>query len=159
VIYNLDLALLRGLEVETQIGLPYHLTAYANYTWQQTSTSPDPLSGNVTELAELPDHKAHIGLKYKNPNGAEGRVYARIVSKRSQPNATVWLNTVTGLYMRDMNGFCTINLEGRYPVLNYYGFKGFLYFGVENLFSEKYQEDAGYPMPPNTFYGGLQLRY
>jgi len=159
VIYNLDLALLRGLEVETQIGLPYHLTAYANYTWQQTSTSPDPLSGNVTELAELPDHKAHIGLKYKNPNGAEGRVYARLVSKRAQPNATVWLNTVTGLYMRDMNGFCTINLEGRYPVLNYYGFKGFLYFGIENLFSEKYQEDAGYPMPPNTFYGGLQLRY
>jgi iron complex outermembrane receptor protein len=159
VIYNLDLALLRGVEVETQIGLPYHLTAYANYTWQQTSTSPDPLSGNVTELSELPDHKAHIGLKYKNPNGAEGRVYARLVSKRAQPNATVWLNTVTGLYMRDMNGFCTINLEGRYPVLNYYGFKGFLYFGIENLFSEKYQEDAGYPMPPNTFYGGLQLRY
>lgn len=159
VIYNLNLALLRGLEVETQIGLPYHLTAYANYTWQQTSTSPDPLNGNVTELCELPDHKAHIGLKYKSPNGAEGKVYARIVSKRSQPNATVWLNTATGVYMRDMNGFCTFNLEGRYPVMQRHGFKGFLFFGIENLFSEKYQEDAGYPMPPNTFYGGLQLRY
>jgi iron complex outermembrane receptor protein len=159
VIYNLDLALLRGLEVETQIGLPYHLTAYANYTWQQTSTSPDPLGGNVTELTELPDHKAHIGLKYNNPNGAEGRVYARLVSKRAQPTVTVTSNTVSGFSYQPMNGFCTINLEGRYPVLNYYGFKGFLYFGIENLFSEKYQEDAGYPMPPNTFYGGLQLRY
>jgi iron complex outermembrane recepter protein len=159
VIYNLDLAKLRGVEVETQMGLPYHLTAYANYTWQQTSTSPDPLSGNVTELAELPDHKAHIGLKYKNPNGAEGRMYVRLVSKRAEPNVTVKSNKVSGFYYRPMNGFCTFNLEGRYPVLNYHGFKGFLYFGVENLFSEKYQEDAGYPMPPNTFYGGMQLRY
>jgi len=159
VIYNIELAILRGLEVETSIGLPYNLTAYANYTWQQSSTSPDPLSGNVTELSELPDHKAHIGLKYKNPNGAEGKVYARLVSKRAQPNATVWLNTVSGFYYRPMNGFCTFNLEGRYPVVQYHGFKGFLYFGIENLFGEKYQEDAGYPMPGNTFYGGLQLRY
>jgi hypothetical protein len=30
---------------------------------------------------------------------------------------------------------------------------------VENLFSEFYEEDAGYPMPTATIYGGVQIRY
>jgi iron complex outermembrane receptor protein len=159
VIYNLDLALIRGLEVEGEIGLPYNLAAYANYTWQQTSTSPDPFNGNVTELPELPDHKFNIGLKYKSPNGAEGRIYARLVSKRYQPEVTVTNNQVTGLALHPMKGFITLNLEGRYPVGQYRGMKGFLYFGVQNLFSEFYEEDWGYPMPTATIYGGIQLRY
>jgi iron complex outermembrane receptor protein len=162
VVYNLDLALLRGVEVEAQIGLPYHLTAYANYTWQQTSTSPDPLNGNIQELPELPDHKAHIGLKYSAPNGAEGRAYVRLVSKRYYPTAIVntTTNTVTGVLLRPMKGFATFNLEGRYPIVQCCNrLKGYLYFGVENLFSEFYEEDAGYPMPTATIYGGVQIRY
>jgi iron complex outermembrane receptor protein len=159
VIYNLNLATVRGVEVEGEVGLPYHLAAFANYTWQQTSTSPDPFNGNVRELTELPEHKANIGLKYKGPKGAEGRIYVRLVSKRAQPQVTVTNNQVTGLYLRDMHGFATFNLEGRYPVVNLDRMKGFLYFGVQNLFSQQYMEDAGYPMPTATVYGGVQLRY
>jgi iron complex outermembrane receptor protein len=59
-----------------------------------------------------------------------------------------------------MKGFATINLEGRYPIVRYREkFRGYLYFGVENLFSEFYEEDAGYPMPTATLYGGVQIRY
>ncbi|MFZ5451435.1 MAG: TonB-dependent receptor plug domain-containing protein [Thermodesulfobacteriota bacterium] len=159
VVYNINLATFRGLEVEGEIGLPYNLAAFANYTWQQTSTSPDPLNGDVRDLPELPEHKANIGLKYKSPNGAEGRVYVRLVSQRATPQVTVTNNQVTGLLLRPMNGFCTVNLEGRYPVANFDMMKGYLYFGVENLFSEQYQEDAGYPMATATLYGGVQLRY
>jgi iron complex outermembrane receptor protein len=161
VIYNLDLAKIRGVEVEGEVGLPYNLAAFANYTWQQTSTSPDPLNGNIRELTELPDHKANIGLKYKAPNGAEGRFYVRLVSKRAMPQVTVVndQNQITGFVLRPMKGFATLNLEGRYPVGQYRGMKGFLYFGVENLFSQFYEEDAGYPMPTASIYGGLQLRY
>ena len=159
VIYNLDLAKIRGVEVEGEVGLPYNLAAFANYTFQQNSTSPDPLNGNVRELTELPDHKANIGLKYKAPNGAEGRFYVRLVSKRAMPQVTVVNNQVTGVLLRPMKGLATINLEGRYPVVQYRGMKGFLYFGVENLFSQVYEEDAGYPMPSATIYGGIQLRY
>jgi iron complex outermembrane recepter protein len=162
VVYNLDLAQFRGVEVEVQKALPYHLTAYANYTWQQTSTSPDPLNGNIQELPELPEHKAHIGLKYSAPNGAEGRVYVRLVSKRYYPTAIVnaRTNTVSGAYLQPMKGFATFNLEGRYPIIEFRDrLKTFLYFGIENMFSEYYEEDAGYPMPTATFYGGLQLRY
>jgi len=147
------------MEVEGEVGLPYNLAAFANYTFQQTSTSPDPLNGDVRELTELPDHKANIGLKYKAPNGAEGRLYMRLVSKRSMPQVTVVKNQVTSLYLRPMKGFYTLNLEGRYPVAEYRGMKGFLYFGVENLTCEFYEEDAGYPMPTATVYGGIQLRY
>jgi len=159
VIYNLNLALIRGMEVEGEVGLPYNLAAFANYTWQQTSTSPDPLNGNVRELTELPDHKANIGLKYKASNGAEARLYMRLVSKRYAPQVTVTNNRVTSLWLRPMKGFYTFNLEGRYPVVQYRGMKGFLYFGVENLTSQFYEEDAGYPMPTATIYGGIQLRY
>jgi len=162
VIYNLNLALFRGVEVEAQVGLPYNLTAYANYTWQQTSTSPDPLSGNIQEIPELPDHKAHIGLKYNVPDGLEGKVYVRLVSKRYTPTAIVntTTNTVSGAWLRPMKGFATFNLEGRYPIVKYRDkFRGYLYFGVENLFSEYYEEDAGYPMPTATLYGGVQIRY
>jgi len=159
VVYNLDLATFRGVEVEGEVGLPYNLAAFANYTWQQTSTSPDLLNGNIRELTELPEHKANLGLKYKAPNGAEGRVYVRLVSKRYEPQVTVTNNQVTAVTLRPMKGFYTINLEGRYPVAEYRGMKGFLYFGVENLTSEFYEEDAGYQMPTATLYGGIQLRY
>jgi iron complex outermembrane receptor protein len=159
VIYNLDLAKIRGVELEGEVGLPYNLAAFANYTWQQTSTSPDPLNADIRELTELPEHKANIGLKYKAPNGAEGRFYVRIVSKRYTPQVTVVNNIATSARLRLMKGFYTLNLEGRYPVAECRGMKGFLYFGVENITSEFYEEDAGYPMPTATLYGGIQLRY
>lgn len=160
VIYNIDLAKLRGVEVEVQKALPYHLWVFANYTWQQTSTSPDPLGGNIRELTEFPDHKFNIGLKYKARNGAEGKFFVRLVSKRSEPQVQVnSLNQVTGVTLRPMKGFFTVNLEGRYPVANWKGFTGYLYGGVDNLFGEYYEENAGFPLPTQTIYGGVQLRY
>jgi iron complex outermembrane recepter protein len=159
VVYNLDLALLRGVEVEGQIGLPYNLTAFANYTWQQTSTSPDPLGGNVSRLAEYPEHKANIGLKYQNPKGAEAKLYVRMVSQRFEPQVLVnSQNQVIGSFLRRMKGFFTLNLEGRYPVHTWRGFTGYVYGGVSNLTGEFYEESAGYPMPTQTIYGGIQIR-
>lgn len=159
VIYNIDLAKIRGVEVEAETTLPYHLTAFANYTWQQTSTSPDPLGGDVRELTEFPDHKVNLGLKYRAPNGAEGKCYVRLVSKRAEPVVKVNNNQVTGVTLRPMKGFFTVNLEGRYPVANWRGFTGFLYGGVYNLTGEFYEESAGFPLPTQTLYGGVQLRY
>jgi iron complex outermembrane receptor protein len=162
VIYNLNLAQFTGVEVETQIALPYNLTPYANFTWQKTSTSPDPLNGNIRELPELPEYKGHIGVKYNVPNGLEAKVYVRLVSARAQPTALVYAptNTVTGVYLGKMNGFGTLNLEGKYPIVQCCGgFTGSLYFGVQNLFSQNYEEDFGYPMPTATLYGGFQGRF
>uniref|UniRef100_A0A7C3V0V0 TonB-dependent receptor n=1 Tax=Desulfobacca acetoxidans TaxID=60893 RepID=A0A7C3V0V0_9BACT len=159
VVYNLDLVSLRGVEVEGQVGLPYNLTAFANYTWQQTGTSPDPLGGNVRYLAEFPEHKANLGLKYKDAKGAEARFYVRLVSQRFEPQVLVnTQNQVTGSFLRRLKGFFTINLEGRYPVF-WQGLNGFLYAGVSNLTGEFYEESAGFPMPVQTYYGGIQLRY
>lgn len=161
VVYNLDLAKIRGVEVEGQIPLPYNLTAFANYTWQQTSTSPDPLGGGVQKLTEYPEHKANVGLKYKAPNGAEGKLSLRLVSHRKQytVSGVSASNVVTGVTLRPMKGFFNINLEGRYPMVERYGVKTFAYFGVQNLTGEFYEESAGYPMPSATIYGGLQARY
>ncbi len=159
-VYNIDLVLFRGVEVEGQVGLPYNLTAYANYTWQQTSTSPDPAGGDNRRLPELPEHKSNVGLKYKNAEGAEAKLYVRMVSQRFEPNVTVnFLNQVTGSYLRRMKGFFTLNFEGRNPVGAWNGFKGYVYGGVNNLTGEFYEESAGFPMPLQTTYGGVQLRY
>jgi iron complex outermembrane receptor protein len=161
VVYNLDLAKIRGVEVEGQLPLFYNLTAFANYTWQQTSTSGDPLNAGVQKLTEFPENKANIGLKYKAPNGTEGKLSLRLVSHRSeyQVSGVSASNVVTDVTFRPMKGFFNINLEGRYPVGQYRGMKGFLYFGVQNLTSEFYEESAGFPMPTASLYGGMQLRY
>jgi iron complex outermembrane receptor protein len=160
VVYNIDLVEIRGVEVEGEMGLPYNLKAFANYTWQQNSTSPDPLGGNIRELTEIPEHMFNIGLKYKSAAGAEAKAYVRMVSKRSYPEVQVnGFNQLTGVTLRPMKGFFTVNFEGRYPVANWQGFTGYLYGGVNNLFGEYYEEVAGYPMPTQTFYGGVQLRY
>jgi iron complex outermembrane receptor protein len=159
VVYNIPLVELRGLEVEAQVGLCRHLIAYANYTWQQNGTSPDPFGGNIRELTEIPDHMFNIGLKYKSAGGAEARAYVRMVSKRYETTVQVTNNAVTGVTLRPMKGFFTVNFEGRYPVVNWQGFTGYLWGGVNNLFGEYYEEVAGYPMPTQTFYGGVQLRY
>lgn len=159
VVYNIDLAKLRGVELEGLLPLPYNLTAFANYTWQQTSTSPDPLDADVRELVDLPDHKVNLGMRYRASNEAEAKVYLRIVSHTYQPQLTIKNQTITGISYLPLKGFATLNLEGRYPVMQYQGYKGFLYFGVDNLFSNHYQESYGYPMPTATVYGGIQLRY
>lgn len=161
VIYNIDLVKLRGVELEGLLPLPYYLTAFANYTWQQTSTSPDPLGGNIRELVDLPEHKVNLGLRYRHPKGAEGKIYLRIVSHTWQPQVTInpRTQTITGVALLPLKGFATLNLEGRYPVVNYAGFTGYVYFGVDNLFGNHYQESYGFPMPTQTVYGGLQLRY
>jgi outer membrane cobalamin receptor len=86
-------------------------------------------------------------------------VYLRLISKRAEPRIDVVRNVITNVSFNPMKGFVTTNMEGRYPVARYHGFTGFLYAGVDNLFGVKYQESYGFPMPPQTFYGGLQLRY
>jgi iron complex outermembrane receptor protein len=160
VVYNIDLARFMGVEVEGEVALPHNFFAFANYTYQRTNTSPDPLNGNVQRLTELPLNKANIGLKYKHPDGAEARIYVRMVSRRDQPQLTINAqNRITKTVLRPMGGFYTLNVEGRYPVVHVGKMKGYLYAGVENLTSQFYEEDAGYPMPTATFYGGVQIRY
>ncbi|MBM4288483.1 MAG: TonB-dependent receptor [Deltaproteobacteria bacterium] len=159
VIYNMDLVQLRGGEVEGSLPLPYNLTAWANYTYQQTAAGGDPLGLTVNRLTELPEHKANLGLRYRGDNGAEAKIYLRMVSKRSEAQVTVQRNVITGVTYNPMKGFVTTGMEGRYPVANWQGFTGILYVGVDNLFGVKYQESYGFPMPTQTFYGGLQLRY
>jgi outer membrane cobalamin receptor len=82
-----------------------------------------------------------------------------MVSKRYETTVQVTNNVVRGVILRPMKGFFTVNFEGRYPVVNWGGFTGYLWGGVNNLFGEYYEEVAGYPMPTQTFYGGVQLRY
>jgi iron complex outermembrane receptor protein len=159
VIYNINLVQWRGVEVEGTLPLPYNLTAWANYTYQQTAAGGDPLGLTVNRLTELPENKANLGLTYKANNGAEAKVYLRMVSQRSQPVVNVANNVITNVAYNYMKGFITTGAEARYPVANWHGFTGSLFVGVDNLFGVKYQESYGFPMPSETFYGGIQLRY
>lgn len=40
---------------------------------------------------------------------------------------------------------------------NWKGFTGYLYGGVSSLTGEFYEESAGFPMPIQTIYGGIQV--
>ncbi len=159
VVYNLNLVQFRGVEVEGTLPLPYNLTFWANYSYQQTAAGGDPLGLTVNRLTELPEHKANIGLRYRADNGAEAKLYLRLVSQRSQPQVTVVRNVITGVEYSHLKEFITTNLEARYPVANWKGCTGYLFAGVDNLFGIKYMESYGYPMPTQTWFGGIQLRY
>ncbi len=149
----------RGVEVEGTLPLPYNLTFWANYSYQQTAAGGDPLGLTVNRLTELPEPKANIGLRYRADNGAEAKLYLRLVSQRSQPQVTVVRNVITGVEYSYLKEFITTNLEARYPVANWKGCTGYLFAGVDNLFGIKYMESYGYPMPTQTWFGGIQLRY
>lgn len=159
VIYNINLVQFRGVEVEGSLPLPYNLTAWVNYSYQQTAAGGDPLGLTVNRLTELPEHKANLGLRYRADNGAEAKIYLRLVSQRSQPQVSVQRNVITGVSYNFMKEFITTTMEARYPVANWRGFTGYLYAGVDNLFGVKYMESYGYPMPTQTWFGGIQLRY
>jgi outer membrane receptor protein involved in Fe transport len=47
------------------VPLPYNLTLWANYTYQQTAAGGDPLGLTVKRLSDLPENKANLGLRYR----------------------------------------------------------------------------------------------
>lgn len=162
VAYNIDRALLYGVEFQLAQKLPYGFTAFANYTLQQSRTKGDPFVAEFVapedrgfdEIPGLPAHKINVGLQYKGKWQEKIALYLTYVSRQK----VIYNNNTlfnTSLNVRTQPSYVTLDLEASVPFWKY----GEGYFFVHNLADVKYQERFGYQAAPLTVGGGLRLRY
>lgn len=160
VVYNLDKVEFWGVEVEGEASLRWGFSLFGNYTFQSTRKEGDILdmSSILTDkLTELPEHKANAGVRYRRKNGATADLTARYVGKRSVIIGDLTMPGEPELV--DLEGFLTFGLTAAYPVLKRGRFTGTVRLGLENIFDEDYEEIYGFPMPPRTITGGLDITF
>jgi outer membrane cobalamin receptor len=160
VVYNIDEAAFKGVEIEGECFLWGKFSLFTNYTYQQTKKKGDILdmsTGLTDKLTELPEHKANAGLKYRAANGASADLRLRYVGKRSVLTGSLAQAGASNL--EDINGFITAGLHFTCPILKKDRFSGKLHLGIENIFSEDYEEVNGFPMPGATVTGGVSIDF
>ncbi|MFZ1060581.1 MAG: TonB-dependent receptor [Candidatus Rokuibacteriota bacterium] len=123
---NLDLARIRGLEVELELRLAREWRLLASYIFSDTevleATEQRGLEGN--RLAQVPEHGATVGVRYENPRWVNASLTARFVGGQFEDD----LNTLP------MGSYWVLDLLLSRPV----GKWGEVYLGIENLLDETY---------------------
>ncbi len=166
VAYNIDRAVIYGVELGASQKLPWGFTVFGNYTFQKSKTSGDPFVGQFVapqdrgfnEIPGLPAHKVNLGIQYKGKYKEKIALYMTCVSnQRVIYNNNTLYNT--DLRVRGQAPYVTFDLEGSVPV----PIKGRehleLYAFLHNLTDANYQERFGYPAAPFAAGGGIKVRY
>ncbi|MGQ9688546.1 MAG: TonB-dependent receptor [Desulfobaccales bacterium] len=166
VAYNIDRAVLYGVEMQVSQKLPHGFTVFANYTFQKSKVSGDPFVAQFVappdrgfnQLPGLPAHKVNAGIQYKGKFKEKLAFYMTFVSDQQ----VIYNNNTLGntnLRVRTQPAYVTFDLEGSVPI----PIKGKdhveLYAFLHNLTDARYQERFGYPAAPFTVGGGLKLKY
>jgi outer membrane receptor protein involved in Fe transport len=148
VAYNIDHALILGIEFEVAQQFAGGWSAFLNYTYQKSRTEGDPFvdlfvnpqSRDFDEIPGLPEHKVNLGLQYKASNNASIAFFLQAVSSHEiiYNNNFLWN---TDLRVLDQESYIRLDIEGRYPLTN------LLDLGVfgRNILDEDYQERFGFP--------------
>lgn len=123
--------------VETNIG--YRINAHwhidANYSWLHME-NPVPAA---------PEHKLYAGVNY-----TQGRW-----------NVSTGVQYIKGLYTsveannETREDFVLWNVRGSFKLCDYAG----LFVRGENLLAQRYEINAGFPMPKATFMGGININF
>ncbi|MFZ5450627.1 MAG: TonB-dependent receptor [Thermodesulfobacteriota bacterium] len=166
VSYNIDRAVLYGVEVGVSQKLPWGFTVFGNYTFQRSKTSGDPFVAQFVapqdrgfnEVPGLPAHKVNLGLQYKGKFKEKIAFYMTCVSSQK----VIYNNNTlydTDLRVRGQAPYVTFDLEGSVPI----PIKGRDYLEVytflHNLTDIRYQERFGYQAAPFTVGGGIKVKY
>lgn len=166
VAYNIDRAVLYGVEVGVSQKLPWGFTVFGNYTFQRSKTSGDPFVAQFVapqdrgfnEIPGLPAHKVNLGIQYKGKFKEKIALYMTCVSnQRVIYNNNTLYNT--NLRVRGQAPYVTFDLEGSVPI----PIKGRehleVYTFLHNLTDIRYQERFGYQAAPFTVGGGIKVKY
>jgi iron complex outermembrane receptor protein len=166
VSYNIDRAVIYGVELQASQKLPWGFTAFGNYTFQKSKTSGDPFVNQFVapqdrgfhEIPGLPAHKVNLGLQYKGKFKEKIALYMTYVSnQRVIYNNNTLYNT--DLRVRGQAPYVTFDLEGSVPI----PIKGRdyveLYSFLHNITDARYQERFGYPAAPFTVGGGVKITF
>lgn len=132
---NVNSGKIENWGIETNIG--YRITAYwqvnANYSWLHME-NPVPAA---------PEHKFYAGVNFS----------------QQKWNVSTGVQYIQGLYTgvtagnQTRENFVLWNLRGSYKLCNYVR----LFLTGENLLAQRYEINAGFPMPKATFMGGVNI--
>jgi outer membrane receptor protein involved in Fe transport len=166
VAYNIDRAVIYGVELGVSQKLPWGFTVFGNYTYQKSKTSGDPFVNQFVapqdrgfnEIPGLPAHKVNLGIQYKGKFKEKIALYMTCVSnQRVIYNNNTLYNT--DLRVRGQAPYVTFDIEGSVPI----PIKGRehleLYTFLHNITDARYQERFGYQAAPFTVGGGIKINY
>lgn len=128
-----------GLEFSTQYKLNPYVSFSANYSWLHMEH----------KVLASPEHKLYAGINYTRDkwNLSTGVQYVNNIY-------TVLENKDTNTDARTEN-FTLWNVRGSYKPVKLLE----IFVKGENLLAQKYEINAGYPMPRATVFGGVNLRF
>ncbi|ANV83492.1 TonB-dependent receptor [Picosynechococcus sp. PCC 7003] len=122
----------QGLEAELTVQLAPSLSAFANYTWNNSKILADADPAVVgNEVAFAGTDSFNVGLAYENPQG----IYAGIFLKRVGDRLTNNANTAS------LEGYTNLDLRARYPISDTVN----LTASVENLFDADFETFPAFP--------------
>jgi iron complex outermembrane receptor protein len=148
VAYNIDNALIYGLEFEIAQQFAGGWSAFLNYTFQKSQTKGDPFielfvnpqDRDFDEIPGLPEHKINLGLQYKTRNQARFALFLQSISSHEviYNDNVLWNDD---LRVRTQEAFIRLDFEVRYPISKLFDLGVF----VRNLLDADYQERFGFP--------------
>ncbi|BBO68567.1 hypothetical protein DSCA_24970 [Desulfosarcina alkanivorans] len=161
VVYNIDQVEFTGVELDMEGRIWNGLSAFFNFTWQDTRKTGDVLDASNAlsdSLSELPDYKFNAGIQYRRDDGLLATAAVRWVDDRqvpfidsnssSSPDGAPVGSRVT---LMDLDAYAVVALSVRCPLWKGRT-RGFLTAGVDNLFDERYEEEYGFPAMGQTFF-------
>jgi iron complex outermembrane receptor protein len=145
----------QGFEVGTNIQLFSMLTLFGNYTYEKATFEAPPFEGN--DIPAVPRNKFNLGFRLHDliPGFAFSAIYNYVGSSylvSDQANQVEKLKSYSTVDARLSYAWKWINT----------------FFGVNNLFDEKYSQYAVastslgpvfYPSPERNWVGGIEVRY
>lgn len=159
VAYNIDKALIYGIEFEIAQQFSGGWSAFLNYTCQKSRTKGDPFvdlfvnSGDrdFDEIPGLPEHKINMGLQFKARNNASIALFLQGISSHQiiYNDNTLWNDS---LRVRTQGSYLRLDLEGRYPLSQFFDLGVF----IRNILDQDYQERFGFPAAGRNL--GFSLR-
>lgn len=132
---NINSGEIENWGIETNIGytINAHWNVNANYSWLHMEH----------HVAGAPEHKLYAGIAF-----SQGRW-----------NVSTGAQYIQGLYTStandDRENFVLWNLRGSFKLCDYAG----LFVKGENLLAQRYEINAGFPMPKATFMGGVNINF
>ena len=134
---NINSGEIENWGIETNVGyrINSHWNIYANYSWLHMENP----------VLAAPEHKLYAGMDYTS-----GRW-----------NISTGFQYVSGLYSSVTKGheqqenFVLWNLRGNYRICHFAD----IFVKGENLLAQRYEINAGYPMPKATFMGGINVNF
>lgn len=122
-----------GIELTTRYRISQALGVSANYSWLHMKN----------KVVAAPEHKLYAGADY-------------VKGKWSASTGVQYIHHLyTDIKSGTTDSFVLWNLRGAYRVCRY----AELFVNGENLLAQRYEINAGYPMPKATVMGGISLNF